>query len=119
MRQAAIWIDQGEARVFHVEGSSFDERTVHAPHHHVHRRPQDEERFFADVLTVLKDSEAVLVVGPSVTKLHFLRYAQKHSPGLAARIVGIETVDHPTDRQIAAYVRHYFDSDSPRLHVAS
>jgi hypothetical protein len=43
-----------------------------------------------------------------VTKLLFLRYLHKSDPALEARIVGLETVDHPTDRQIVAYVRQYF-----------
>jgi hypothetical protein len=28
---------------------------------------------------------------------------------LEAKIVGVETVDHPTDRQLVAHARHYFD----------
>ena len=51
----------------------------------------------------------ILVVGPSVTKLRFLRYAQEHDRALESRIAGIETVDHPTDRQIVAYARNYFE----------
>jgi len=114
--------------VFHVEGESFDEETIQAAHHHVHRHPKDQEtkirnhpkdeaRFFDEVLAVLAGSEALLIVGPSVTKLHFLRYAQKHAPSLAACVVGIETSDHPTDRQLVAHIRHYFHDDAPRLGV--
>jgi hypothetical protein len=51
--------------------------------------------------------------------LHFLRYAQKHAPALAARVVGIETADHPTDRELLARVRHYFHDDPPRIGVVS
>lgn len=130
MRQTAIWIDQDEARIFHVEGAVFDVHTVHDVHHHVRRHPKSQEtktrnhphherQFFDDVLAALEGSEGLLVLGPSVTKLHFLRYAQEQAPALAARIVGIETADHPTDRQVAAHVRHYFHRDSPRLGGAS
>jgi hypothetical protein len=54
------------------------------------------------------DSLHILVVGPSTAKLHFLRLLHTHDRVLESRIVGIETVDHPTDRQLAAYVRTYF-----------
>ena len=129
MRQTAIWIDQDEARVFRIEGAAFDEHTVHAPTHHVHRHPKsqetktrnhphDEQHFFNDVLATLPGEDGILLMGPSVTKLHFLRYPQEHAPALAARVVGIETADHPTDRQVAAHVRHYFNSDPPRLGLA-
>jgi len=113
----AIWIDHKEARIFHVKAETFDESTLHAPHH-VFRHPksqttdkyhpEEEQRFFHEVAHALEGANEVLVVGPSTAKLHFLKYVHKHDQALESRIVGIETVDHPTDRQLAAYVRHYF-----------
>jgi hypothetical protein len=32
----------------------------------------------------------------------------KHDHALEPKILGVETLDHPTDGQLAAYVRHYF-----------
>ena len=114
---AAVWIDHKEARIFHVEEGTFDESTLHAPHH-VARHPktqtadkynaEDERLYFKDVAHALEDANDVLVVGPSTAKFHFLKYVQKHDHALEPRIVGIETVDHPTDKQIVAYVRNYF-----------
>lgn len=129
MRQRAIWIDHNEARIFHVEAGSFDKEGVHAAHHHVQRHPKsqetktrnhpnDEGRFFDEVLALLGGSEELLVLGPSVTKLHLLRYAQKHAPAIAAAVVGLETADNHTDGQLLAHVRHYFHEDAPRLGVA-
>ena len=126
MRQMAIWIDHEEARVFQVSDESFKELTIPAPTHHVHRHPKDQEtrshnhaqdevRFFGDVVRALEGADEVLVMGPSVTKLHFFRHAQQHAPALAARVVGMETADHPTDRQLVAHVRHYFHIERPRL----
>ena len=125
MTQMAVWIDGDEARIFHVAAESFDEATVHSPKHHVHRHPKDQEtrthnhpddehHFFREVSQALAGATAILVVGPSMTKLHFLRYVQKHDPALESRIVGLETVDHPTDRQIVAHVRSYFHTSPPR-----
>ena len=74
--------------------------------------PDDEHKFFREVSQSLAGSAEILVLGPSVTKLHFLRYLQKHDAALEARIVGLETVGHPTDGQIVQHVRSYFD-DSP------
>ena len=123
MRQMAVWMDHDEAKVFHVNAATFDEKTVHSPNHHVHRHPKaeetrthnhpdDEHRFFQEVAGALSEAEQILLVGPSVTKLHFLRYVQKHHPTLEPRIVGVETADHPTDRQLVAHVRQYFH-DAP------
>ena len=128
MRQVAIWIDHDQARVFHVTADSFEQLTVPSAVHHVHRHPKDQEtkihnhpqdelRFFAEVARTLEGADEVLVMGPSVTKLHFFRYAQEHAPAIASHVVGLETADHPTDGQLVAHVRHYFHTERPRLGV--
>jgi hypothetical protein len=35
-------------------------------------------------------------------------YVHKQAPALEAKIVGIETVDHPTDGQLVAHAKRYF-----------
>ena len=117
MRQMAVWIDRDEARLWH---------DLHHVHRHpksqetrTHNHPQDELRFFGDVLAGLEGAEEILIVGPSVTKLHLLRHLQHHAPAVAARVVGLETADHPSDRQLVAHVRHYFHSDRPRQGLGS
>jgi stalled ribosome rescue protein Dom34 len=123
---AVIWIDHKEARVFHVQPETvghaqpeaIDETTILSPQHLIHRHPKgrgeakehpdDARRFFHEVARSLDGTDAVLIVGPSTAKLELLRYAQEHDKKLQARVVGIETVDHPTDREIVAYARRYF-----------
>jgi hypothetical protein len=125
MRQMAVWIDHDEAKIFHVDAESFDEARVHSPNHHVHRHPKaqetrthnhpdDEHRFFHEVAGALAGADQILLLGPSVTKLHLIRWVQKHDPQLEPKIVGVETADHPTDRQLVAHVRQYFHDPLPR-----
>lgn len=123
-RHVAVWIDHHEARIFHVDASQPDERLIQAPTHHVHRHPkgptaehnhpEDMHHFFQAVSRELQGAERVLVVGPSTAKLQFVRYAEKHDATLAPRIVGLETVDHPTDKQLVAYARSYFAADDSK-----
>ena len=126
MRQMAVWIDHDEAKLFHVRRRPSTRRAVHSPNHHVHRHPKaeetrthnhpdDEHHFFREVASALAGAEKILLLGPSVTKLHFLRYVQKHAPTLEPHIVGIETADHPTDRQLVAHIRQYFHESPARL----
>jgi stalled ribosome rescue protein Dom34 len=115
---SAVWIDHQEARVFHVSPESFDESIVKAPAHHIrrhpkgpteeHHHPDDMRRFFADVAQVLEDAERILVTGPSTAKLQFFRYLHEHRSPLEPRVLGIETSDHPTDRQFIAHIKHAF-----------
>jgi stalled ribosome rescue protein Dom34 len=117
-KHVAIWIDHKEARVFHIHPDKIDEATVTAPHHVHHKHPKgpegvkehpnDAKQFFHEVGQSLEGTEEILVVGPSTAKLEFLRYLHKHDHSLETRIVGIETVDHPTDGQLVAYAKKYF-----------
>lgn len=114
----AVFLDHHEARVFHVAVGSVDESTVRAPKQHVHRHPKkgtdehnhpdDLKHFFADLARALDGATEVLLLGPSTAKLEFLRYAHAHAHALADAIVGIETVDHPTDKQLLAHIKTYF-----------
>jgi stalled ribosome rescue protein Dom34 len=118
-RHSVVWLDHQEARVFGVDADRLQAETVAAPEHHLHRHPKgataehqhpsDSAHFFQDVATVLRDADQVLVLGPSTAKLQFLRFLAKQDHALEAKIVGVETVDHPTDRQLVAHARHYFD----------
>jgi len=125
MKHAIVWIDQKEARVFDVDADHVERSIVQAPGPHIHRHtdeedlrirnhPDDEARFFRDVGRALEGRGQILLVGPSQTKLHFLRYAQQHNHPLAGRIVGIETADHPTGPELVARLRHYFHESPPR-----
>jgi len=123
---AVVWIDHTEARVFHVQPETaghaqpepIDETTVVSPQHLIHRHPKgrgeakehpdDATRFFREVARSLESADTVLIVGPSSAKLEFLKYVQGRDPGLQAKVAGIETMDHPTDREIVAYARRYF-----------
>jgi stalled ribosome rescue protein Dom34 len=114
VRHAAVWIDHKEAKIFHIDPESFEVSHVKAPHHHVTRKAEEQghhagdDRFLHEVAEALDDAEEVLVVGPSSAKLDLIRYVHKHDHALAPKILGVETLDHPTDGQLAAYVRHYF-----------
>lgn len=114
LRHVAVWIDRNEAKVFHVEPEGFDVSKIAAPHHHLTRKAEEQghhaghDRFFHEVAAALKGVEQILVVGPSSAKLDFIRYVHEHDRALSTAVVGLETLDHPTDGQLAAYVRHYF-----------
>lgn len=127
-RHAAVWIDHHEARIFRIEPTSFVAAGLEAPPQHLLKHPRgaaepkehpdDAKRFFRDVARALDEADEVLVVGPSTAKLQFIRYVSKTVPTLEPRIVGVETVDHPTDRQLAAYARKYFQS-ADRAHASA
>ena len=113
-RHSVVWIDHKEAKIFHVEPEGFEESSIKAPHHDLKRKAEEQGRhagsadFYGNVAAALKGSEQILVVGPSSAKLDFIRHVHTHDHVMEAKIAGVETMDHPTDRQLVAYVRHYF-----------
>lgn len=120
---AAVWIDHHEAKIFLIESASFDPKAIH-PHHHVkrhptvtaeHAHPADADHFFHDVARALGDAQEILVVGPGSAKLELIKHVHKHDHALEPRIVGVETVDHPTDGQLVAYVKQYFHAKDRML----
>jgi hypothetical protein len=62
--------------------------------------------YYDAIIASIRDAEGILIFGPGEAKGELKGRLEKH--GLGGRIVGIETVDKMTDRQIAAKVRQYF-----------
>ena len=120
MTHAVVWIDHKEARIFHVHPEATDETTVLAPQHHLHRHPKgrgearehpdDVHRFFGEVARALDGVDAILIVGPSSAKLEFFKYVHAHEGRLESKVVGIESADHPTDGEIIARAKSYFNA---------
>jgi stalled ribosome rescue protein Dom34 len=112
---AIVWLDHSEAKVFQFSGEGLDERVLAAaPHHHLHHRandghrPGEDQTFFHSIAATLAAAREILVVGPGSAKLGFVRHLHKHDHELEPKVVGVETVDHPTDGQIVAYAKKYF-----------
>ena len=59
-------------------------------------------------IQAVKESKEILIVGPGSAKLELMKHAVKDDHLIAEKIVGIETVDHPTDGQLLAYAKKYF-----------
>lgn len=62
--------------------------------------------YYDEVIADIRDAKAILIFGPGEAKNELKARLEKNN--LAERIVGIETVDKMTDRQVAAKVRQHF-----------
>jgi stalled ribosome rescue protein Dom34 len=118
-KHVVVWLDHKEARVIAFPPDRADEETVSAPphnDHHKHTRgqeglkehPEDSKRFYHDLVKTLQGTEQMLIVGPGAAKLEFSRYLHTHDRLLEAKVLGIETVDHPSDAQLVAHAKTYF-----------
>ena len=64
------------------------------------------DKYYEDVIGRIRDAEAILIFGPGEAKGELKTHLER--AGFGARIVGVETVDKMTDRQIAAKAREHF-----------
>ncbi|MGD0918535.1 MAG: hypothetical protein ABSB22_18960 [Thermodesulfobacteriota bacterium] len=62
--------------------------------------------YYNAVIACIRDAESILILGPGEAKGELKKCLERDK--LGGRIVGIETIDRMTDRQVAAKVRRYF-----------
>jgi stalled ribosome rescue protein Dom34 len=117
---AVIWIDHHEARVFHVGPMDVDQLVLHPenPTRHIHHKANsigsghaaEDHAFLQAVAESIADAGAVLITGPANAKTELVKHIHRHEPKLMNAIVGVETVDHPSDGALVAYARKYFQA---------
>lgn len=69
------------------------------------------DQYYDEVVAALREADSILILGPGEAKGE-LRARLEHA-ALGQRVVGFETVDKLTDRQIAAAVRQHFRKAGP------
>jgi hypothetical protein len=108
---AIVWIDHHSARLMQLDTDPVLSTRIKA---HVHYTRQHgsavrtEHEFFGEVCDALAVAREVLVSGSSTALADFRHYVDKHRPAVAHLIVGWETVNQPTEEQLAAFARKYF-----------
>ena len=123
-KEIGLWIDHRKAVVVMVsdEGEEVEEITSHMEKHVRYSSGGDEDGSSEDVrdrqfgnylndyydlvIAAIRHADAILILGPGEAKVELKKRLVRNK--LGGRIVGIETIDRMTDRQIAAKVRRYF-----------
>ena len=115
---AVIWIDHREARVFHFNAEDVERLVLHPDHptRHIHHKANSigsghasaDHDYLHAVAESVADAGAVLITGPANAKTELVEHIRVHDPRLTKLIVGVETVDHPSDPQLVAHAKKYF-----------
>lgn len=108
---AVVWADHRSAQVLQFDPEHVKVHKVKA-HTHPTAQHGSEVRslheFFGALCDSLEGITEVLVTGSHTTIADFQHYTDKHRPHTAARIVGYEVVDRPSERQLVALARKFF-----------
>jgi hypothetical protein len=123
-----LWIDHSQASIVMLSGDG--ERTEHimsdmeknvrfaggarsdGPGTSLEEDQQDRRfgnqlgRYYDKVIAVIREADAILIFGPGEAKGELQQRLERE--GRSGRIVGVETTDKMTERQIAAKVRKHF-----------
>jgi hypothetical protein len=134
-KEVGLWMDHREAVVVVVteEGEETTRieskvekqlrRTGRSPlkgPHEAQQVPADDSReraltghlntYYDEIVASIRDAQAILILGPGEAKGEF-RKRLEHE-GLGGRVVGVETTDKMTDKQIVVRVRQRFPKES-------
>jgi hypothetical protein len=135
--KVGLWIDHRKARIVAVTDKGEEIRMIISKVEKQLRRsgdsplkgsyealqvPADDSRqktftghlniYYDAVIAAMRDAESILIFGPGEAKGELRKRLERNN--LGGRIIGMETVDKMTDRQIAAKVRQYFRENSGR-----
>jgi stalled ribosome rescue protein Dom34 len=118
-----VWVDHKKAVIV---SRTDDEEKIHTilsgmegRVHHSGEIPEDQQEhrftnhlheYYDKVISFLHNADSILILGPGEAKGELKTRLESEAP--RERIVGIETVDKMTDRQVAAKVRKYFKGDN-------
>jgi stalled ribosome rescue protein Dom34 len=118
LNHAVIWIDHKEAHIMFLSEAASEAEIIRSKstHAHLHHKANEigsgrvalDSKYLHSVIEAVKESKEILILGPGSAKLELIKHAHKHDAQIAEKIVGVETVDHPTDKEILAHARKFF-----------
>jgi stalled ribosome rescue protein Dom34 len=125
---AVVWIDHSEARVFSFGTDGVENKRIRPVehggniHHHAGSvgagHAHEDKSYLTAIADSLLSAREILIVGHGEAKTTLAHFIRDHVPTLAPRVMGVETLDHPTDPEIVAFARKFFerkDLSTPQL----
>jgi hypothetical protein len=128
--EVGVWIDHRKAVIAIIAGKKEEIRQVtsnmekHVRYSGGAREDSAEDqrdrrftghlnKYYDKVIACIRDADSILILGPGEAKIELEERLGKEA--LRGRIVGIETADKMTNRQVAARVRQRFVKSKRKL----
>ena len=115
---AIVWIDHQQAKIFQFDADDVKTATVRSshPHEHIHHKANSgdsghvavDKAFLKRVGDAVSHAASILITGPAGTKKELATYLGNDQPHVAAKVVGVEPLDHPSDGELLAFARKFF-----------
>ena len=119
---AVVWVDHHEAKILGIHVSAgaerdagFESEKIHGPHGQTHNKRHDDghrhtldAQFAERIAQALAGASEVLVCGPGAAKDELMAHLRAKHAAVAAKVVAVEAIDHPTEGQLADHARKVF-----------
>ncbi|HEY0301945.1 MAG TPA: hypothetical protein VGC36_11450 [Rhizomicrobium sp.] len=125
---AVVWIDHEETKIFEFGTDGIESRRIRAADRsgNIHHKSGTvgsghagvDKHYLGAIADALKPNHDILIVGHGLAKTELAHYIRDHVPALAPRIKGVESVDQPTEGEVVALARKFFetvDRTTPQL----
>ncbi len=109
-----VYIDHEHAKIFKMKPGETETMNLHHHVHLHHKNNQDDKKkdsgkMFHEIAKSLNAAREILILGHGTAKDQFVHHLNEHChKAVAEKIVGIETVDKPTEKQVLAIARKFF-----------
>src|SRR5512135_1053297 len=117
---AVVWIDHAETRIFEFGTTGVEQRRIRPTDRpgNIHHKAgtfgsghaQPDTHYFSAIADALKPIHEVLIVGHGQAKTELAHFIRDHVATLAPRIMGVETLDNPSEGEIVAFARKFFEA---------
>ncbi len=107
---AVVWLDFHQAKIFLMEAQDIAAGRVRAdtPHRQIHHKAQvrgsghvrDDRTYFEAILAAVEEADSWVIAGPGGTKKDLEKYLDGHGEELKKKLVGVESMDHPTEGEL-------------------
>lgn len=120
-----VWLDHRLAKILRFDpdtSTTVQVRSTH-PHENLHHKANSADSGHAPVDKVFLESVAhaipekgrILIAGPGSAKKELHTHLLHRHRDIAARVSEVKPLDHPTDGELLALGRRFFDTDD-RMH---
>lgn len=117
---AVVYIDHAEALILEFADNDVTEHRVRPKDRHgnIHHKAgsigsgheHDSKAYHTEIVARLKPTHEILIAGHGTAKDELASFIRDHVPALAPRIMGVETVDHPSKGELVALARKFFEA---------
>jgi stalled ribosome rescue protein Dom34 len=107
---AVVWLDFHQAKIFLMAAQDIAAGRVRAdpPDHQIHHKAQvrgsghvrDDRTYFEAILAAVEEADSWVIAGPGGTKKDLEKYLDGHGEELKKKLVGVESMDHPTEGEL-------------------